>query len=102
MIDWFFERQTKFALFIGIICISIISLFDFRGVQAIIFLFIALLLIFLGQKLYSTDTSENWIRFSYSDSIKKICGGVLIFVGWLIFLRQVLALAISSFFLKTL
>lgn len=102
MINWFFERQIKLALFIGIICISIIFAFDFRGVQAIIFLFIALPLIFFGQKLYSVDTSENWIKFSYFDSIKAICGGVLMFIGWLIILRQVLALAISLLFLKTL
>lgn len=102
MFDWFIQYQVKLALIIGAICISIIFVFDFRGFQAIIFLIIALALMFWGQKAYSVDTSENWIKFSYSDSIKTICGSVLMFIGWLIFLRQVLALAISSLFLKTL
>lgn len=100
MLDWFLDWQIKIALIIGIVCIPLIFAFDFRGFQAIPFFFLGLVLIFCGNKLFANETAENWIKFSYFDSIKKIFGGVLMFFGWFILIRQVLALAIASIFLK--
>lgn len=100
MVDWFFDRQIRIALIIGSICLAIIFLLDFRGFQAIATFIVSLFLIFLGSKFYVLDTAENWFKFSYFDLIKKAVGGVLMFFGWVIFLRRILALAIASIILK--
>jgi hypothetical protein len=101
MFEWFLDQQLKIALFIGSLCVSLVFVFDSRGVQTFVSFLISLVFIFIGSKLYANDTSENWIKFSISDSIRKMFGGALMLIGWIIFLRAVLALAIASSFLKT-
>jgi hypothetical protein len=98
--DWFLDWQLKIVLILGVICSAIVFAFDFRGLQALISLLISLILIFGGSKIYAVETSENWINFSYSEIIKNVFGGALRIIGWTIFLRRVLALAIASLILK--
>lgn len=100
MLNWFLNWQVRLAILIGSISVLLIFFFDFRGFQSLISFIISLILIYFGSKLYSNDTSENWIKFSYLDSVKQILGGVLMFFGWFLILRQVLALAIAAIFLK--
>ena len=95
LVDWFLDRQLKIAVLLGGVCVLIIFLLDFRVAQALLSSFFSLLLIFAGQKLYSVETSENWLRFSYLDTLKAVVGGSLMLLGWLMLLRRVLALAIS-------
>ena len=100
MTEWFFDRQLKITFILGIICLAIIFTFDFRGLQALSIFLVSLVLIFSGFKLYAVDSSENWLNFSYSEIIKNGIGGALMIIGWLIFLRGVLALAIGSLILR--
>jgi hypothetical protein len=102
IIDWFLDRQLKIALGLGAICLAVIFIFDFRGFQAILSFLISLVFIFLGQKFYTRESTETWLIFSYSETIRKILGGVFLFIGWSIFLRNIFALAIASLFLKTI
>ena len=103
IIDWFLDRQSKIALVIGVVCIAATTLIDFRGfLQITSVFFLSLILIFAGQKLFSIQTSENWLKFSYGGILKNIFGGVIILFGWTIFLRGVFAFAIASMFLKKL
>jgi hypothetical protein len=95
LLDWFLDRQLKFAVFLGLICILIIFLFDFRAPQAFFSFLFSLLLIFAGHKLYLIETTENWLKFSYARILKNIIGGALLLIGWGMFLRTVLALAIA-------
>ena len=100
MISWFFDRQLKIVLILGIICLAIVFAFDFRGVQALLAFSVSLILIFSGCKLYEIDTSENWLKFSYTEIVKNSVGGALMMIGWWIFLSKVLALAIGSMILR--
>ena len=100
MIDRFLDWQLKIFLILGFISVSIVFLLDFRGFPALFLFLFALALIFTGQKLYSIETSENWLKFSYSETLKNIIGGVLMLIGWGVFLRGVLSLAIAALFLK--
>ena len=100
MIDRFLDWQLKIFLIVGLICIVVVFLFDFRGVQAIVFYLFSATLIFEKKKIYQIETSENWLKLSYSGIFRNIFGGVLMLLGWGIFLRGVLAPAIASMFLK--
>jgi hypothetical protein len=100
MFEWFLDWQLKIVLTLGVICVAIVFVSDFRGVQALIFFLISLILIFGGNKIYAAETSENWLKFSYTEIIKNIFAGALMLIGWMIFLRRVLALAIASLILK--
>jgi len=93
LLDWFLESQLKIALLLGFICVLTIFLLDFRGLQALFSFLYSLLLIFAGHKLYSFESTENWLKFSYSSVLMSIIGGALMLIGWGAFLRNVLALA---------
>jgi len=98
--DWFLEHQLKIVIIIGIISLVIqFSLSEI--VLPIIFSFLfSLIIIFIGSRLYQTETSENWIKFSYVNTIKNVFGLVFISIGWVIFLRRVFAQVIAAIFLK--
>lgn len=60
MADWFLERQTRIPLILGLACILLIaSVGDYRWPQAILVVFISLVFVFIGQKLYQADTTET-------------------------------------------
>lgn len=98
--DWFLEHQLKIVIIIGIISLVIqFSLSEI--VLPIIFSFLfSLIIIFIGSRLYQTETSENWIKFSYVNTIKNVFGLVFISIGWVIFLRRFFAQVIAAIFLK--
>lgn len=100
IIDWFLDRSFMIALILGIICLAVIFAFDFRGFQVFFYFLISLLFLFLGQKFFDTENADTWLKFSYSEILLKILGGVFLFTGWSVFLRSVLALAIASLLLK--
>ena len=84
----------------GAICLILIFLLDFRGIQSLILFLFSAAIIFLGQKIFTGDTSENWLNFSYAEIAKNTLGGALILIGWIIFMRGVFAVAISALILK--
>jgi hypothetical protein len=94
--DW----QLKLHLTLGVICLIIIFIFDWRGINSAFAFVFSFLLVFVGQKLYEDDTTENWLKFSFGSTAKSVVGGALMFIGWILFLRQVLAIAIASLFLS--
>lgn len=100
MIEWFFDWQLKIVFIVGIICLAIIFAVDFNGLQAVFIFLFSLLSIFSGSKLYTVESSESWLKISYSEIIKNAIGGALMMIGWVIFLRGLLALAIASVILK--
>ena len=94
-INW----QVKLLVLLGIICLLITFLLDFRGLQSTIVFIASLAFVYFGNKLYEEDTSENWLNFSLFGSARNIIGGVLILSGWALFLRGVLTVAIASLIL---
>lgn len=95
IISWFLDAQLKIALVFGVICVAVIFIFDFRGFQAFISFLTSLVFIFVGQKFYTGENTENWLKFSYSETIKKVSGGIFLLLGWSIFLRFVFALSLA-------
>jgi len=87
-------------LAVGLVCLSIIFIFDFRGVQALFTFLFSLIFAFCGQKLMTVETTENWLKLSYSDIISNVSGGVFLLLGWTVFLRGVFALSIAALFLQ--
>lgn len=81
---------------LGLICLSVIFIFDFRGFQALFIFLFSLIFAYCGQKLLTAETSENWLKFSYFDIIKNVSGGVFLFLSWMAFLRGVFALSIAA------
>jgi hypothetical protein len=97
MKDWFLERQTRIAFIFGLVCIlAIVAASDQRWPQAIASLAISLVFIFFAQRLYCSDTTENWLRLSYGEILKNVLSGVVMLIGWTIFLRLVFGLAIGA------
>jgi Ca2+/Na+ antiporter len=92
--------QLKLLLLLGVICLMVILLVDFRGIQSVLVFTISFLFVFFGHKLYEGENSENWLNFSFFSSAKNAVGSVLILFGWIIFLRGVLAVAIASVLLR--
>lgn len=101
MITWFLDNQLKILLILGAVCTAIVFIFDFRGVRALLDFLLSIMLVFVGQKSYQDDTAENWLKFSYANTLMSVIGIIIIFWGWIIFLQGVLALAIASILLKT-
>ena len=95
-IDW----QLKLHSTLGVICLIVIFIFAGRGISSAFAFVFSFLLVFVGQKLYEDDTTENWLKFSLGSLAKSAIGGVFMFIGWIMFLRQVLAVAIASLFLS--
>jgi hypothetical protein len=93
---WFVDWHLRIMLVLGAICLPIVFLLDYRGFQCLFGFFISFFLVFFGQKLYESDTSENWLEFSIFKSAQNVIGGILILFGWMIFLRGVFAIAIAS------
>lgn len=93
--DW----NLRILLILVAVCLPIIFILDFRGLQSAITAIISFILIFWGRKLHEGETSENWLDFSFFKSAKNVFGGVLILTGWIGFLRGVLAIAIASILL---
>lgn len=102
LIDWFFDKQLKLAFFLGCVCLVVVFSFDSSALQVLLSFLFSLLLIFAGNRLYLTETSENWLRFSYLEILKNIIGTVFVLIGWMILLRRVLALAIALIISKTI
>lgn len=100
LIDWFLNSQLKIIILLGWLAVVIIFFFDSRVFQALLSFLFSILLVFAGHKLYSIETAENWLKFSYLETLKSIFGGALMLIGWLIFFRRVLALAITSIILQ--
>lgn len=92
--------QIKLLLLLGAICLSVIFLLDFRGLQSAIVFTISFLLVFFGHRLYEEDDGQSWLNFSVFDSARNVIGSILILAGWIGFLRGVLAVAIASLLLR--
>ena len=101
MKDWFLENQFKLGFGLGIVCVAIVFVLDARGPQAVLALAIALLMIYVGSRLFENDTSENWLSTSYGGLFRNVIGGVLMLTGWVLMLRGVIALAIASVLLRS-
>lgn len=87
-------------LILEAVSLTITAIFNFRALTSVLAAsMLPFFFIFFGQKLYIRNTTENWLSFSMSDSIRKIIGAILLIFGWLIFLDAVLASAIASLFL---
>ena len=101
MVDWFLERQAKILFFLGLVCVLlIVAVGDYRWPQSIAGVLISFVFVFIAQKLYQADTTENWLKLKLSDIVKNVLSGVFTLFGWTIFLRGVLALAIGAAVLK--
>lgn len=99
--DWFIENQTRVAIYLGLVCVlTIVAVGDYRWPMALVSWVFSLIFIFMAQRLYSGETSENWLRISYGEMLKNIFSGVLMLLGWTMFLRLVLGLAIGAAILK--
>lgn len=92
--------QIKLLLLLGAICLTVIFSLDFRGIQSIFAFIFSFLLMLSGHKLYEGETSENWLKFSFFSSAKNAIGSILILLGWITFLRHILAVAIASILLR--
>lgn len=92
--------HIKMFLILGIICLPVILFLDLPVISILFMFAFRFLLVFVGQLLYENETTQNWLEFSPFGTMKneKIFGGVLIFFGWSLFLRGVLAVAIASIF----
>jgi hypothetical protein len=101
MTDLFLNWQLKVMFVLGLVCLAVIFIFDFRGLPAVFTFVFSLIFAFCGQKLFAAETSENWLKFSYSDIIKNILGGVFLLLGWTVFLRGVFALSIAALLLQS-
>lgn len=101
MVDWFLERQAWIVLVLGIVCVLIIAgVGDYRWPQATAGVLISFVFVLIAQKLYQADTTENWLNIKCSDLVKNIFSGVFTLLGWSVFLRGVLALAVGAALLK--
>ena len=96
---WFIDRHTQIAVMIAALCVLVALALDPIWLLTLLALMISVPLIFCGQRLFPTDTSENWLAFSSSDLTRKIVGGALMLIGWSIFLRGVLARTIAALLL---
>ncbi|HKX82582.1 MAG TPA: hypothetical protein VJL58_00050 [Pyrinomonadaceae bacterium] len=85
---------------LALICSLVVLLIDYRGVAVVIFSAFSILIVFLVKKLYVEDTSENWWKLSWSDIARSVLGGTLMLLGWVGFLRSVLATAVAAILLK--
>lgn len=101
LFDWFFDHQLKLAAFLGFLCFVIIFLLDFGWRQALLAIVVALLFIFAGSKVYLTETSENWLKLSYTEILKNIVGGALMLIGWALLVRRVFTFAVAAVFSRT-
>ncbi|MEO5858039.1 MAG: hypothetical protein ABIR33_03730 [Pyrinomonadaceae bacterium] len=99
MLDWFLSRQFYIALIVGIVCVSIVTAIDYRGIQSLVVLLISLGFIYLGDRLFDSDTTENWLTLSFSQILKNAFGSALILIGWGLFLRGLLAVTIAALLL---
>jgi len=94
--SWLLDWQLRIFLLLSAICLPIIFAFDFRAIESSITTVISFVFIFFGSRFYQTDNSENWLHFSFFNSVKNVIGGVFILIGWAGFLRGVLAVALAS------
>ena len=93
MTEWFLDRQHWIMIATGCACVLIVAVLDERWPTVLIGLVIPLALVLTGGKLYDGETSENWVKFSYGEIVKNVLGIALIGIGWIMFLRIVVALA---------
>lgn len=100
MFDWFIDLQLKIFGILGSLSVLMVFLFDFRGPQTLAVFLFTFAMVFVGQKIFVGDTSENWLQYSYFGLLKNTIGGGLVIVGWFIFLRGVVAVALASIILK--
>jgi hypothetical protein len=92
--------QMKLIFIVGVVCVAIVFAIDVRGIACLIDFLISFAIINLGNWIYIEDTSENWLRFRLSDTAKSVIGSILVLIGGVLFLRNVLALAIAALILR--
>lgn len=100
MKEWLLNHQTMIVLVLGVVAVFTVFLLDERGPLALMSLVASLVLIAVGQYLFLGYSSENWLSISYGDFLKNVIGTVLMGLGWIVFLRGVLALAIAAMVLR--
>ena len=100
MKKWILTNQTLIALIIGGCSVLIVFLIDFRGPVALAAFVLSIVLIAVGSWLFKSDTSENWLEISYGRMVWNVVGTILLFSGWTILLRYVLATAIAAVLLR--
>ena len=101
LVDWFLDHQLKLAFILGFICLVVIFLTKFNVLHALIFFLFSMLFIFAGSKLYSTETSESWLKLSYFQILKSVIGGSFMLIGWALLVRGILVSAVAALILKT-
>ena len=95
-----FLRSDLALLALSAISLIVIGIFDAPFLlPCIIASIVSFLMVFFGRKLNEDDTTENWLVFSVTNSVKNVIGWILIVFGWIIFLRMNLAIAIASLIL---
>jgi hypothetical protein len=99
MKDWFVRNQVVIAFVAGSVSVFTVLLLDARWPSAILVFTISLALIFVGQRLYISDDSDNWLTLSWGSILKTVVSYLFMLFGWIFFLRGLLALAIASLLL---
>ena len=84
----------------GFVSVLVVFIYDLRGVQTLIVYVVSSGLVIGGQKLFQGNTTENWLQASYSSLVKNVVGGVLLILGWVLFLRGVISIAVAALVLK--
>ena len=92
--------QVRLIFIVGIISVAIVFAIDYRGFVSLFSLIFSFALIYFGNRIFVEDTSENWLKFTLSDTAKSVIGYILVFFGGILFLRGVLAIAIGALILK--
>ena len=98
--DRFLDHQLKILVILSALCITIVSLLDWRWLQVVLYDLLALLLSFLGGRFFEGDTSENWLGTSIGGMAKNAIGGASLLIGWTIFLEKVLSVAVATILLR--
>ena len=101
LFDWFFEQQLKLAFSLCFLCFVIVFLLDFGWQQTLLAIAVSLLFIFGGSKIYLAETSENWLKLSYTEILKNVIGGAFMLIGWALLVRRVLTFAVAAVFSET-
>ena len=93
--EWFLDNQVVVATIMGGLSMLVVFALDTFWPGILGSFLISMLLIFAGARFFPTDTSVNWLEFSYPELVRKAVGGALMLIGWTLVLRLVVARAIG-------